>query len=76
MLDIDVHGWTTFAEFVKDCKNPAFISELKKLWYPWEIDDDDWIVWFDTAHWKDTLENCTEKYVIEETERFRNNLEQ
>lgn len=63
-IDVDVHGGLTFGESAKSCN--------------WEeISDEDkagWVVGFDTAHYMDNLTTCPESFVLEETERLKQQL--
>ena len=52
-IDINVHGGLTFAR-------------KKESWMPKDLDEDAWIIGFDTAHGGDNPEDQNEKYVENE----------
>lgn len=61
-IDVDVHWWLTFWEFVYDTK--WFIPE----WV--EYNEDDYIVWFDTKHYNSDPLIFTEEWVLAETKKL------
>jgi hypothetical protein len=65
--NISVHGGITFSELC----NEELIEQ-------WDLDKDllgYWILGFDTAHYNDDKYNCSEKFVLSETEDFKAQIE-
>lgn len=62
-IPVDVHGGLTWSSLVSDfCDAPD------------DIDDDSWIIGFDTAHSGDNLDSCSKAYVEAETENLLNQM--
>lgn len=69
--DIDVHYGLTFAQPIE---NFEYFNE----WSGGQITPEDvgsWVVGFDTAHYRDSLERWPMEAVFEETQRLREQLE-
>lgn len=60
-IECEVHGGLTYGNFGKDLKTKSPMSKYPDLYF----------VGFDTAHLGDNLENCSEKYVINQTENLK-----
>lgn len=60
-IPVEVHGWLTFSTLMNETYGEKW-SEFRHFpnWY--------WIIWFDTAHYWDTKENCNREYVLSEIE--------
>lgn len=63
-IPVDVHWWLTFWEYATNIYN-----------LPIDINNDDYVVWFDTAHWNDNLELWSRDAVLQETINLKNQLE-
>lgn len=59
-IPVSVHWWLTFSEFWKNIKDRGV---------EW-IQDDDYIIWFDTAHLWDNRVNWSKKNVEKETKKL------
>jgi len=67
-IHVDIHGGLTFASMVqKDMLNS--FSQLT------EEDIGGWMVGFDTAHYMDNKYTCPKEFVIQETNRLKEQLE-
>ena len=63
---VEIHGGLTFSADAK--------SLDKEVWSEIDKDEDGWVVGFDTAHYDDNSQNCSKEFVIEETDRLRQQL--
>lgn len=61
-IPVDVHWWLTFSE-----KITSELMEILSLPIEW---GGMWMIWFDTAHYGDNLDNCNEEFVSNETDRL------
>jgi hypothetical protein len=59
---LDIHGGITFSDYAKG------IIKRKG------INDDDWVIGFDTCHYDDTLENWPKEKVKEETKKLKKQI--
>lgn len=63
---IDVHGGLTYARSGEKSLGFGFNS--------CDINDEDWVVGFDTSHWGDSLREHNERYVLSETRALASQL--
>jgi len=65
-IPVDVHGGLTFARIGSNCDKNRFPG----------LEDNEWLVGFDTAHCDDTMFNWPEEAVREETNNLARQLEE
>lgn len=69
LYEIDVNGGLTFAEKGSACRSDKWVS-------PDFVNDNDWVVGFDTAHYGDTIEQWPdETSVLKEAERLAEQID-
>lgn len=66
---IEVHGGITFSGKFPISNDLIMIEEGDKL------PEDNWVFGFDTAHYGDNLDNCSEVFCISETLKLKEQLE-
>lgn len=69
-IPVKVHGGLTFGKKVKDIKWETFAPFIK------DLNPEDYIVGFDTAHYYDNLDNWSEREVAQEVRKLSAQLSQ
>ena len=62
-IPVEVHWWLTYWDY-KEWNS----------WMPEDLKPDDYVVWFDTAHYDDNISNWTKEDVEKETQRLSEQL--
>ena len=68
-LGITAHGGLTYSEELTETRRKEFFTEFTSE------DIGGWVIGFDTAHAWDNLQNCSMDFVLNETERLKNQIE-
>lgn len=73
--DLEVHGGLTFSDYVSSFSQDGFVMNEQgfvaaKAWF----NQEDWVIGFDTAHYKDTLESWSIERVMQEARKLKKQI--